>query len=201
MENVPAYYKEGSVTMDKPIKLLTDRLLIREIERDDISDFHKIVNKKGFYYYCFDGSYESSKRFVDEAIAAKEVNPRQSFMLAVLGREDTQRVIGHVTVDYMPKEPDYLDLAYFIDSDFQGKGIATEAAKAMISYATDELKAEKLVATAHPDNKSSQKILENLGFIYAGAASSSVESTNGDNQRLTYERVTASLPAHMKAAP
>jgi ribosomal-protein-alanine N-acetyltransferase len=178
--------------MNKPIYFKTDRLLVREIEPSDVRDFHDIVSQEGFYYYCFDGSRESTQRFINEAIEARPISPRQLFMAAVLGLSNPNKVIGHVTLDYMPKNPDFLDLAYFVHPNCQGKGIATEAAKGMIDYAIKEFGADKVVATAHPDNKASQKVLERMGFAFTGATS--VESTNGDDQRLTYEKITQQQP-------
>jgi ribosomal-protein-alanine N-acetyltransferase len=183
--------------MNQPIHITTDRLIIREIQQSDVHDFHKITQQDGFYYYCFDGSIQSTQNFVTEAIEAKSVSPRQSFMMAVLGASNPQEVIGHVTLDYMPKNPNFLDVAYFVHPKCQGQGVATESAHAMINYAVNEFNAAKIVATAHPDNKASQKVLENMGFLFTGTAS--VESTNGDDQRLTYEKATNAVPHYMKA--
>jgi len=185
--------------MNKPIQFTTDRLLIREIQPSDIHDFHDITSQSGFYYYCFDGTLQSTQRFVNEAVEGQSINPRQSFMAAVLGVNNPKKVIGHVTLDYMPKNPEFLDLAYFVHPNCQGKGIATEAAKGMIDYAVKEFGADKIVATAHPENKASQKVLEHMGFAFTGVAS--VESTNGDDQRLTYEKITQQqqVPSFLKA--
>jgi aminoglycoside 6'-N-acetyltransferase len=183
--------------MTTPIHLKTDRLIIREIDQADTHDFHDIVTQEGFYYYCFDGSIQATQQFVNDAIEGRKFSPRQSFMMAVLAQSNPQRVIGHVTLDYLPKQPYLLDLAYFVHPKMQGKGIATEAAKAMLGYAVNAFQAEKIIATAHPDNKPSQRVLEHMGFVLTGTAE--VESTNGDNKRLTYEKLTNATPAWLKA--
>jgi ribosomal-protein-alanine N-acetyltransferase len=47
-----------------------------------------------------------------------------------------------------------------------GKGYATEAGQAVMAYAFDVLAINALFAGHHPENKSSQKMLEKLGFVY-----------------------------------
>lgn len=51
---------------------------------------------------------------------------------------------------------------------FWGKGFASEAGKAVIRFAFDDLNAEVLFASHHPNNEASRKLLSNLGFTYVG---------------------------------
>jgi len=51
---------------------------------------------------------------------------------------------------------------------YWGKGIATEAIKAVIDYAFNTLTADNVFAGHHPDNTNSKKLLEKLGFKYIG---------------------------------
>ncbi len=46
------------------------------------------------------------------------------------------------------------------------RGLATEAATAVIDYAFNRLKVKGLFAGHHPDNRASQHLLEKLGFRY-----------------------------------
>jgi RimJ/RimL family protein N-acetyltransferase len=58
------------------------------------------------------------------------------------------------------------ELGFHLKSNVWGKGYATEAAKGVIRYAFDILKAESLFAGHHPGNESSRKLLEKLGFHF-----------------------------------
>ena len=51
-----------------------------------------------------------------------------------------------------------------MDPNYQGKGYATEAAKAMIKYMFEKVKIEKISSGAVKDNIASCKIFEKLGF-------------------------------------
>lgn len=58
------------------------------------------------------------------------------------------------------------ELGYHLCPQFWGKGLATEAAESVISYAFGPLGLENLFAGHHPDNLISKRILEKLGFRY-----------------------------------
>lgn len=51
-----------------------------------------------------------------------------------------------------------------------GKGLAREAAEAVMRYADEHLNAAALFAGHNPRNTSSKKVLEQLGFAYTGDA-------------------------------
>jgi ribosomal-protein-alanine N-acetyltransferase len=58
------------------------------------------------------------------------------------------------------------ELAYWISTEFQGKGIMTEAGKRIIAFAFENLKLNKLVVGHHITNDSSKKLILRLGFHF-----------------------------------
>jgi len=56
------------------------------------------------------------------------------------------------------------EIGFHLRPDFWGKGLATEAANAVIDYAFNTLKVRDLFAGHHPNNLDSAKMLEKLGF-------------------------------------
>jgi [ribosomal protein S5]-alanine N-acetyltransferase len=166
----------------------TDRLLIREIRPDDVDAFQELVSHSEFHYYYFDGSREKTQAFVDEAIATRTAPQkgelRKSFMMAV-EHKITGTLIGHVTVDILDKAPDDYDLAYFIHPDHWGRGYATEAAAGFLKALFDTVAPPQVVATAHPENIASQKLLRHVGFKETGETTR-IESADGKGERLWY---------------
>ncbi|MCI8511235.1 MAG: GNAT family N-acetyltransferase [Lachnospiraceae bacterium] len=65
------------------------------------------------------------------------------------------------------KEKEY-EIGVHMLPEFWGQGYAFEAAAAIIQYAFSELNAQKLFAGHNPNNISSRKLLNKLGFIYIG---------------------------------
>lgn len=64
------------------------------------------------------------------------------------------------------RETGETEIGYAIARNFQGAGFATEAAEVFLKYGFEEINAEKIVAVAHPANKSSRRVMEKLGMTY-----------------------------------
>ena len=67
---------------------------------------------------------------------------------------------------YKPAE-EIIELGFHLRPKFWGQGLATEAARAAITYAFEKYAPKKLAAGHHPDNLSSKKVIDKLGFRYS----------------------------------
>jgi [ribosomal protein S5]-alanine N-acetyltransferase len=67
---------------------------------------------------------------------------------------------------YKPAE-EIIELGFHLRPKFWGQGLATEAARAAIAYAFEKYAPKKLAAGHHPDNLSSKKVIDKLGFRYS----------------------------------
>lgn len=65
-------------------------------------------------------------------------------------------------------EADQPHLGYWITPTAQGRGYATEAARAVMAIARDTLRLPRLNATCFTDNPASARVLAKLGFIETG---------------------------------
>jgi len=169
------------------LPLTENGLLIREISVGDVPGFHEIATHLGFSYYCFDGSRESTERFVHAAISTQRCGSeamRESFMLAV-EEVSTHKVVGHVSADVLDKDPEHFDLAYFTHPKYQRHGIAQNAATALLRQLFSSFDINAIVATVHPENYPSLKVLSRIGFKSTGKTTK-VESANGKNDRLCF---------------
>ncbi|HEV7919711.1 MAG TPA: GNAT family N-acetyltransferase [Thermoanaerobaculia bacterium] len=59
-------------------------------------------------------------------------------------------------------------LGFHLHERYWGRGLAREAAQAVIAYAFEVIGTEALFAGHHPRNSSSRTLLERLGFEYTG---------------------------------
>lgn len=67
---------------------------------------------------------------------------------------------------YEADAPRILELGFHLKPEYWGKGLALEAAQAVIRHAACALQAKELRAGHHPQNAASKKLLEKLGFEY-----------------------------------
>ncbi|MGH7316820.1 MAG: GNAT family N-acetyltransferase [Candidatus Rokuibacteriota bacterium] len=61
-----------------------------------------------------------------------------------------------------------VEVAYRLVRSAWGRGIATEAARALVAYALGPLALPRVVAVTYPENRASQRVLDKLGFERRG---------------------------------
>ncbi|MGH7421190.1 MAG: GNAT family N-acetyltransferase, partial [Candidatus Rokuibacteriota bacterium] len=67
-----------------------------------------------------------------------------------------------------PGEPSDVEVAYRLARSAWGRGVATEAARALVAYALGPLALPRVVAVTYPENHASQRVLDKLGFERRG---------------------------------
>ena len=65
-------------------------------------------------------------------------------------------------------EEQIYELGFHLHRAYWGRGMAEEAARAVIRFAFESLGLKTLFAGHHPDNAASRRVLEKLGFQYTG---------------------------------
>src|SRR6266481_296040 len=87
---------------------------------------------------------------------------------AVVHRE-SRSVIGSVGFKGRPDEDEVVEIAYGIVPDFQGRGHATEAAKAGVAFAFGSGRVRLVRANTLPAANASTRVLAKCGFESTGA--------------------------------
>jgi ribosomal-protein-serine acetyltransferase len=75
---------------------------------------------------------------------------------------------GTVGIDRHQPMMNSAEIGYWIRSDLAGKGLMTEAARAVVGFAFDELQLHRLELHAGVANAASIRVAEKLGFKRAG---------------------------------
>jgi ribosomal-protein-alanine N-acetyltransferase len=87
------------------------------------------------------------------------------YTLAVV-QKSTEKVIGWCGLGPMDFDQTEVEIYYGLARDLWGRGIATEAAKALLHYGFQSFGVEKIVAIVKPENIASQRVIEKLGLSY-----------------------------------
>lgn len=74
-------------------------------------------------------------------------------------------LLGHCGLRYLA-EIDETEVLYALGKKFWGEGYATEAARASIDFGFREIKLERIIALAVPENIASRKVMEHCGLKY-----------------------------------
>ena len=87
--------------------------------------------------------------------------------------KETNEFLGWSGIKFITDEinnhKNFYEIGYRFIEKHWGKGYATEAGKAFIEYAFDNLKADAVYAYADAGNDNSRKILEKLGLRYVNS--------------------------------
>lgn len=95
---------------------------------------------------------------------------------------ESRRVAGAGCIQYLRREahpPEDLDslrgnpieIGWRLHPDFWHQGLATEAARAMASYAFRKFDISELLAVRHPENVDSGRVMDRLGMRFRGLES------------------------------
>jgi len=84
---------------------------------------------------------------------------------------------------------DAAELHYWIRTSHTGRGLTTEAGRALVAWARDELKLRRLTLWAGRDNAASRRVAEKLGFVHVGPLGWRPEGGLGDFDAESYELV------------
>lgn len=79
------------------------------------------------------------------------------------------------------------ELHYWIRTDHSGRGLTTEACRALIEWANNQLELRRLTLWAGRNNHASRHIAEKLGFRHIGPLSWRPEGGLGDFAAESYE--------------
>jgi RimJ/RimL family protein N-acetyltransferase len=90
-------------------------------------------------------------------------NNTNSLIMAIVVDGSAVGSIGiHRQVDIYRKSA---ELGYWLGEEYWGKGIASEAANAMVQYAFNHFDINRIYASVFERNKASMRVLEKCGFV------------------------------------
>jgi|GEM_PF-2950256 len=143
----------------------TKHLLIRKFRSEDLEDVHLFLSHpaamafSGLAPFSFGQSAEWLNNHM-EAYPKKE--PLGVF--AIENRQ-THRVIGYCGLENLPLEiADDIEVTIGLVPEFWGRGYAKEAVSALIDYARDRCRLERIVAVVHAENLNAHHLFQNCGF-------------------------------------
>lgn len=144
--------------------LETERLKLRKLKEIDAPFILDLLNEPAFLKYIGD----KGVRDINGAVEYLKTGPIASYKNNGYGlyliKETTSG--SSIGISGLKKRKDLAipDLGYALLKKYRGHGYATEAGKAVLDYARDELQLSRIAAITHPDNCGSINVLKKLGF-------------------------------------
>jgi RimJ/RimL family protein N-acetyltransferase len=146
--------------------LETERLVLRRLTSDDAAFIFKLLNEPSFLRYIGDKGVRTHADAVgyikNGPVASYE---RFGFGLYLVELRETDVPIG--ICGLLKRETlTHVDVGFAFLPAFWSKGYAFEAASAVMQYGRNVLGMGRIVAITAPENESSIRLLEKMGFRF-----------------------------------
>jgi len=178
--------------MFKEIYIETERLLIKPYNMMDLDELYNVYSDENVMAYIPEGvmSYEWVKDLMKWMIeVCYETNTPDNitkFAVSILHKKDN-KIIGWCGLGSLDCKPEDIEIFFGLSSEYWGKGLASEAARAMIDYGFNTIGLERIVAVVDGNNIASQKVIEKLGMNYKGRLILDDPDFSGYDGELYYE--------------
>jgi [ribosomal protein S5]-alanine N-acetyltransferase len=152
----------------KPV-IQTARLSFRDFTVDDYDAVHLYASDPEVTRYTAFGpnTPEQTKGFLQVVSGESSQDDRANYSFALIHRE-TDELIGSCGLMRSDTNGPQYSFGYVLRQDRWGQGLASEAAAALVKFGFGELRAHRLWAHVFVGNRSSERLLQKLGFRYEG---------------------------------
>jgi len=144
----------------------TERLTLRPFTRGDVDAVFTYRQREDVARYLFDGpmTRESCAEAVQARVRQVSLAEEDDRITLAVERRDGGELIGEVTTIWRSVADRQGEVGYIFHPDFQHKGYATEAVRALISMSFAELDLHRIFARCDTRNVASFQLMERLGM-------------------------------------
>lgn len=155
--------------MPKIIKLLSNRLLVRELNWDDLPFVHALHSIPSVQEYAtldIPKSIAESKEYLEEYIVQQQYHSRKAygFCISLIQHQP----IGLIGLSNISSKFRKAELWFKLLPEYWGKGYITEAANMVLKLGFEELNLHRIEAGVATENVASIKVLEKIGMLREG---------------------------------
>ena len=159
--------------MYRPVELRTERLLLRPFTLDDVGDVLEYTNDPEWARYQVNIPLLPYSRKDAETLVAMFSDPAKWVkigMLQMFAIEFERKVIGEIHLNQRDedRQNERVELVYSLSRQHWGKGLMTEAARAVMNWAFNTYSFNRMFACCDPRNIGSRRVLEKLGMKREG---------------------------------
>jgi RimJ/RimL family protein N-acetyltransferase len=148
--------------------LRTERLVLRPLTLVDLDELAVLHAQESFWHYPFGRGQSRQetenfikgtiRRYADPGIAVSAV--------VVTGTGELGGWAGLSIPTFLPEILPAVEVGWRLGEQYRGRGYATEAGTAWVSYGFEQLGLDRIVSIYEPDNVASGAVMRRLGFTF-----------------------------------
>ncbi|WP_079529523.1 GNAT family N-acetyltransferase [Halobacillus hunanensis] len=153
---------------DKNIHLRTfktsDAQAMLKLQKENRDFFEQFAMTRTRNFYTIEGQLERIKK------AEENMRQDKDYYFGIFENGEN-RLVGTINLFHILRgSSQSAVIGYFLDKEYNGKGLMTEATRLIVKYAFDELKLHRIEAGVQLHNIGSIRVLEKSGFHQEGIA-------------------------------
>jgi RimJ/RimL family protein N-acetyltransferase len=143
----------------------TPRLALRPITVDDLDDVHAWQSRPGVVQWMAGAEPRTREQSRASVLAmVGEDALRAEGDCLTLAATTEAGVVGTVELVWRSEQNRTAELGYVFHPDHGGRGLATEAAAALLNWGFDQAGLHRVYARCHSDNDASARLMSRLGM-------------------------------------
>lgn len=153
------------------MRITTKRLVLREVRKTDIKDLYEDMSNIKISS-CLLGvphpfKMSDARSWINHCIRTINQRPREEYIFAITFKKE-DKMIGEVIINETDFEQKKAELAFWLSESHWKKGVISEAVIAVMDFAFNKLKINRLEVSVFAENIASNNLAKKLGFIYEG---------------------------------
>lgn len=151
------------------VELRTERLLLRRWSGKDREAIAEMDADPEVMRYIGDGSVRDPELAGETIERFERLWDEQGFGLFAVEWSATGELAGWTGLavpSFLPEVLPAVEIGWRLRREFQGRGIATEAARESMRFGFEEAGLDRLVSIHHPDNTASARVMEKIGLRF-----------------------------------
>ena len=161
-----------------------DNFSLRPISKEDSRNYFSLIdsNRDRILKYFpkitnANKDIQSTISYIANRILSAE---KKEFITLVISDDITKKIIGTILIKNIDWNIPKCELGFFIDQNYEGKGIITKSTSLVIENCFQAMKMNKIFIRAAEDNISSRRVAEKNGFIIEGVLRSDFKTFEGN---------------------
>lgn len=146
----------------------TERLTLKPLVTDDSDSLLKIFSDSEVMRYWNTAPWVTIQDSLDFINESNDSMQRQESLILGVYLKSTGELAGKCMLFSYDKESKRAEIGFGLDRSCWGKGYISEAGEALIQYGFNSMGLRRIEAEIDPENQSSAKALEKLGFSREG---------------------------------
>lgn len=148
------------------VRIQTERLLLRDHEPSDLEPYCEIESDPAYRW----PQKVHPRTELERSFREAWLPPKPMGLLAAVFKPN-QQYIGRCGLypyrtDGGALVPNEASIAFYLSRSYWGRGLATEAGRALVTHGFGELGLRRIHAGMNADNTASIRVIEKLGFRY-----------------------------------